>query len=94
MNGLLIAFWGVICILFGCIGDGFTKTVFRIITVIFGFILLAVGYILSEQPYYFSASGPTAMDVYQGKTRLEIHYTDSIPTDSIVVYVDEYKKEK
>lgn len=34
------------------------------------------------------------MDVYQGKTRLEVHYTDTIPTDSVVVYLDKYKREK
>ena len=29
---------------------------------------------------------PTAMDVYQGKTTLEITYRDSIPVDSVVVF--------
>ena len=29
---------------------------------------------------------PTALDVYQGKTTLEITYRDSIPVDSVVVY--------
>lgn len=29
---------------------------------------------------------PTAMDVYQGKTTLEITYKDGIPVDSIVVF--------
>lgn len=29
---------------------------------------------------------PTAMDVYKGKTTLEITYRDSIPVDSIVVF--------
>ena len=32
------------------------------------------------------ANKPTAMDVYQGKTTLEITYKDSIPIDSIVVF--------
>ena len=31
-------------------------------------------------------SHPTAMDVYQGKTTLEITYKDSIPIDSVVVF--------
>ena len=35
---------------------------------------------------------PTAMDVYQGKTTLEITYKDSIQIDSIVVFKDEFKK--
>lgn len=29
---------------------------------------------------------PTAMDVYQGKTTLQITYVDSIPVDSVVVW--------
>ena len=29
---------------------------------------------------------PTALDVYQGKTTLEITYKDSIPIDSVVVF--------
>lgn len=35
---------------------------------------------------------PTALDVYQGKTTLEITYRDSIPTDTIVVFKEEFKK--
>ena len=29
---------------------------------------------------------PTAMDVYKGKTTLEITYRDSVPIDSVVVF--------
>lgn len=35
---------------------------------------------------------PTALDVYQGKTTLEITYKDSIPIDTIVVFKEEFKK--
>lgn len=31
-------------------------------------------------------SKPTAIDVYRGKTTLEITYRDSIPVDSVVVF--------
>lgn len=41
---------------------------------------------------YSSKDEPTAMDVYQGKTTLEITYRDSIPVDTIVVFKDEFKK--
>lgn len=34
---------------------------------------------------------PTALDVYQGKTTLEITYKDSVPIDTIVVFKDEFK---
>ena len=32
---------------------------------------------------------PTAMDVYQGKTTIEITYKDGVPIDSVVVFKDE-----
>lgn len=35
---------------------------------------------------------PTALDVYQGKTTLQITYEDSIPVDSIVIYKPKFKK--
>ena len=35
---------------------------------------------------------PTALDVYQGNTTLEITYRDNIPIDSVVVFKDEFKK--
>lgn len=35
---------------------------------------------------------PTALDVYQGKTTLEITYKDSILIDTIVVFKEEFKK--
>lgn len=36
---------------------------------------------------------PTAMDVYQGKTTLEITYRDGIPIDSIVVFKDKEEQQ-
>ena len=30
---------------------------------------------------------PTAMDVYQGKTTIEITYKDGVPIDSVVVFI-------
>lgn len=38
---------------------------------------IQVGFILIE---------PSALDVYQGKTTLQITYRDSIPVDSVVVF--------
>lgn len=34
----------------------------------------------------FSTVEPTAMDVYQGKTTLEITYKNGVPVDSVVVW--------
>ena len=41
---------------------------------------------------YTTKDNPTALDVYQGKTTLEITYRDSIPIDSVVVFKEEFKK--
>lgn len=35
---------------------------------------------------------PTALDVYKGKTTLQITYQDSIPVDTIVIFKEEYRK--
>ena len=37
-------------------------------------------------------SKPTAMDVYRGRTTLEITYRDGIPIDSVVVFKDKWKQ--
>ena len=39
----------------------------------------------------FVKSEPTALDVYRGKTTLEITYRDSVAIDSTVVYKEEMK---
>lgn len=36
----------------------------------------------------FQMKKPTAMDVYQDKTTLEISYKDGVPVDSVVVWKD------
>ena len=41
---------------------------------------------------YKNINTPTAKDVYEGKTTLEITYRDSIPIDSVVVFKEEFKK--
>lgn len=41
---------------------------------------------------YNNRNTPTALDVYQGKTTLEITYKDSIPVDSVVVFKEEFIK--
>ena len=51
-----------------------------LLTIIFS--CLALGSILSIRNY----NEPTALDVYRGKTTLEITYRDSVAIDSTVVY--------
>lgn len=41
---------------------------------------------------YENRNTPTAKDVYEGKTALEITYRDSIPIDTIVVLKPEFIK--
>lgn len=41
---------------------------------------------------YNSKDNPTTLDVYEGKTTLEITYRDSIPIDTIVVLKPEFIK--
>jgi hypothetical protein len=56
--------------------------------------LLSVSVIMVFSVYltYENRNAPTAIDVYRGKTTLEITYRDTIPVDSIVVFKDEFKK--
>lgn len=58
-----------------------------------GFLSCVMGaYILSGGILMYQEScKPTAMDVYQGKTTLEITYKDGVPRDSIVVFKDKEK---
>lgn len=58
--------------------DYIDKNVISTINVLFGIILfICVVYMINK---------PTALDVYEGKTELEITYRESIPVDSVVVY--------
>lgn len=56
--------------------------------------LLSVSTIMVFSAYltYQNRNIPTAVDVYQGKTTLEITYKDTIPVDSVVVFKEEFKK--
>ena len=37
---------------------------------------------------WYKGESPSAMDVYQGKTTLEITYKDGVAIDSVVVFKD------
>ena len=41
---------------------------------------------------YFNKDVPTATDVYNNKTTLEITYRDSVAIDTVVVYKPEFRK--
>ena len=57
--------------------------------VYFGTSVACVGAILIAESQY--EKNPSAMDVYQGKTTLEITYKDGVAIDSVVVFKDEKK---
>ena len=44
---------------------------------------------ISTQNY--KPEGPTAMDVYRGKTALQVTYRDSIAIDTVVVFKEDIK---
>ena len=52
--------------------------------VIIGIVLVVFGAIGNE--VVTTPKHPTALDVYRGKTTLEISYRDSVAVDSVVVY--------
>lgn len=52
--------------------------------VLFGVILISIGSAMICSSFHDSE--PSAMDVYQGKTTLEITYKDGVPVDSVVVF--------
>lgn len=54
--------------------------------VYFGTLLACIGAILIATSRY--EKNPSAMDVYQGKTTLEITYKDNVAIDSVVVFKD------
>ena len=41
---------------------------------------------------YFNRDVPTAIDVYNNKTTLDITYIDSVAIDTVVVYKPEFRK--
>mgnify|MGYP003295632460 CR=1 FL=1 len=80
----IIGFIGVGIIIIGAIF--FAKEWFKI-----GITLLAVGGMVGMigaigHQVELDDDIPTALDVYRGKTTLEITYRDSVAVDSVVVY--------
>lgn len=53
----------------------------KVLLMILGLLLITYGGML-----FFVSKSPQAIDVYRGKTTLQITYKDSIPTDTTVVF--------
>lgn len=85
MTIILLVMITVVLILFGYIIVSCNANSDGISTALFICIVLSIlsGMLINIKN---NSSKPTAMDVYKGKTTLEITYKDSIPVDSIVVF--------
>ena len=57
--------------------------------VYFGTLLAGFGVTIMTASHYETI--PSAMDVYQGKTTLEITYKDNVAIDSVVVFKNKEK---
>ena len=77
--GLILLIIGLICLFADVHGLDFFLGVM-------GAYILSGGIMMHQE-----SCKPTAMDVYEGKTTLEITYKDGIPIDSIVVFKDKDK---
>jgi len=61
---------------------GAISDVYGSVTITVGVItIISLVLVIIEEP-----QSPTAMDVYQGKTTLEITYKDGVAVDSVVVF--------
>ena len=77
--GILTIIIGGIVICF--LGDDNSITFWGVMLCIFGGVLLGLSVAEIKQKKV-----PTALDVYKGKTTLEITYRDSMAIDSVVVF--------
>ena len=77
--GSIMLVIGVICLFMDANGIDF---LFGVV----GAYILSGGVMMHQE-----SREPTAMDVYQGKTTLEITYRDGVPVDSVVVFKDKEK---
>ena len=77
--GLLMLIIGLICLSTDANGLAFLLG-------IIGAYILSGGIMMYQESYK-----PTAMDVYKGKTTLEITYKDGVPVDSVVVFKNKEK---
>ena len=77
---------GSIMIMIGLVCLFTNRDIQAFILGITGAYLLSGGIMMCQE-----SCEPTAIDVYQDKTTLEITYKDGVPVDSVVVYKDKEK---
>ena len=80
---VLLALFSIPALVIGCIKAADRKLWGGIIAFIAAMVLaFNIAFIIERK----QSETPTALDVYRGKTTLEITYRDSVAIDSIVVY--------
>lgn len=88
MEGIMATFilLIILCFIWNAVSKDIDKIISCLCAIICGIIFTIV---LID---YCHKDNPTALDVYEGKTTLEITYRDSIPVDKVVVFKEEFKK--
>ena len=88
--GFILTIIALFGLFFCLISDTHSKWIDNVVgcICIVGVLILITGVLVKIN----KPNQPTALDVYQGKTTLEITYRDSIFIDSVVVFKDEFKK--
>ena len=89
----MIALWTILAVISFCILIYGAKSAIEDDNVPLTFIILfvfsittAICIVEANRTYENKPKKPTALDVYRGKTTLEITYRDSVAVDSVVVY--------
>lgn len=85
---LIVMFWIAVISLLCAVVAAITycDTLGAIATIIFCLSLCVIWTLGEINETKDTPSQPTALDVYRGKTTLEITYRDSVTVDSVVVY--------
>lgn len=78
---IVISVVAVLLFLYSCTGDGWQGLAGQLYAWCILAVFLIVGINISEPKPI-----PTALDVYQGNTELEITSVNGVPTDTIVVF--------
>lgn len=75
------------CLFAAILAEEFNGFLLGWFSFVFAFIAVLIGIEIWHTP------APSAIDVYRGRTMLEITYRDSLAVDSVVVFKDEFREE-
>ena len=83
---VILLIFGIVVFIFGIIASANKACGLGFWLGVAGSWMMMVALLAMEE-----SSKPSAMDVYKGKTILEITYRDSVPVDSVVVFKNKEK---